>query len=97
MGTVRERGQEPCVTFSTLPSQKGELGDEDGWEEDWRDGEDPPAPAPRRLLHLCREELWQLDVSSIERLLLCILYCLCPNDIFLESPPIDERSINISD
>ena len=64
----KKTGREPCVAFLTLLSRKVRLrgSSEDGGGEDGgRDGEARPGGAahPRRLLHLRREELWQLDVS----------------------------------
>ena len=60
----KKTGREPCVAFLTLLSRKVRLGGiskEDGGE----DGEAGPGGGahPQRLLHLRRQELWQLDVS----------------------------------
>ena len=64
----KKTGREPCVAFLTLLSRKVRLGGirkEDGGEDGGEDGEAGPGGGahPQRLLHLRRQELWQLDVS----------------------------------
>ena len=66
------RGWERCVAFSTLLSLRvkfrditldgGEEGDGDDGDGSGQDGPGNGA-APHHLVHLRRQELWQLDVS----------------------------------
>ena len=70
------RGWERCVAFSTLLSLRVKFcditldGEEEGDGDDGDgSGQDGPGngAAPHHLVHLRRQELWQLDVSFDQR------------------------------